>query len=219
MPTGRPLSPVKPGRLRHGTRRPDPHRLNVASPVSARPAGASPGALADKRTSNRAIAVAKSARQRASRRLRFEIALPRNRRAGRQLCAARRRQQVGAPSPFECEHARGLEAQHVALRVEEEIELRGQRYLLHDHAARRQLLRGGVDGPDGRCAGVKPCRRSPKPHAGGADSLERSRARRPRARRRRARSRRRNARSTPTVSKLPASGFTPVGLIVLNEGL
>ena len=57
--------PENPGRLTHGTSRPDAHRLNIASPVLSSPAGASPGALAVSSRSNGAIAAANNARQRA----------------------------------------------------------------------------------------------------------------------------------------------------------
>src|SRR5258705_9510074 len=80
------------------------------------------------------------------------------------------------PGPFEREHARRFETQHVALRVEEELELRRQLDLVHDDALARELLCGGLDRSDGCGFGVAPRGRPPEAHTRGTDSFEWRRA-------------------------------------------
>jgi hypothetical protein len=65
-------------------------------------------------------------------------------------------------SAFEREHACGLETEHVALRLQERIELVGQRQLFHDDPVDRKTLGGGFDRPDGRRLGVAPGRCPPQ---------------------------------------------------------
>jgi hypothetical protein len=109
----------------------------------------------------------------ANRRLRLEIARSRDRSSRRELRTARRRQQVGATRPFECEHARGLEPQHVALRIEERFEFLGQCQLLDDDAVVRKPLRGGFGarGPSRFRRGARPASAS-SPTREGTQRLE-----------------------------------------------
>ena len=100
------------------------------------------------RTSNEAIGCREQRAATRNQGLRFEIATPRNRRTRLQLLTTQRRKRFVAPGPFEGEHPRRLEAQHVALGVQKRFEIRGQFDLVHGNALARKLIRSGLDCAD-----------------------------------------------------------------------
>jgi hypothetical protein len=115
--------------------------------------------------------------------------------------------QLGALRTLEREHARRLEAQHVALRVEKALEFRRKFDLADDNAVARDLRSGGLDRSDvaGSAWAQAGVRHNPTRAGRAASSVAApgSPARMPATS---AQSSTQRAKS-PTVSKLPASGL------------